>query len=100
MKQNGVTLRQGGGTCAGDIAELYGEDEAGLVGFSFGLLQHVHREIPTLDAILVQDLDGRLAGYPLLWRLRIIRAVDLGLKKKGTFARTAATPRRQLKPNT
>lgn len=79
---NVVTLRQGGGTCAGHISELDAEDEAGLVSFSFGLLQHVLRETPALDAVLVQDLDGRLAGYRLLWRFRSLQAADLGLEKK------------------
>lgn len=77
VKQTGVTLRQGDGTCAGNISKLHAEDKAGLVSFSFGLLQNVHRETPALDAVLVQDLDGRL-----LWRLRILQAADLGLDKK------------------
>lgn len=74
-----VTLRHGG-TCARHLSELHAEDEAGLVSFSFGLLQHVHRETAALDAMLVQDLDGRLAGRGPLWLL-IIRAVCLEWEK-------------------
>lgn len=76
VKQTGVTLRDG--TCAGDISKLHADDKAGLVSFSFGLLQHVLGETPALDAVLVQDLDGRLLGYRLLWRLRIPQAADFG----------------------
>lgn len=81
VTRDDVTLRHGR-TCARDISELHAEDEAGLVSFSFGLLQHVDRETPALDAILVQDLERRLAGYRLLRRLRIIRAACLELKTK------------------
>lgn len=74
-KWSAVTLRHGG-TCARHLSELHAEDEAGLVSFSFSLLQHVHRETAALDAMLVQDLDGRLAGRGPLWLL-IIQAVCL-----------------------
>lgn len=90
VKWSAVTLRHGG-TCARHLSELHAEDEAGLVSFSFSLLQHVHRETAALDAMLVQDLDGRLAGRGPLWLL-IIQAVCLEWEKcTVTFARTAGT---------
>lgn len=44
-------------TCAGNLLDFYAEDEAWLVSFSLGLLQHIHRKNATFDAILMQDLN-------------------------------------------
>lgn len=63
-------------TCACDLSELHTEYEAGLVSLSFSLLHHVHRETPTLDAILVQDLDRCLVGVGTLWFL-VIKAASI-----------------------
>lgn len=74
ISKEGLGLRV---TCAGDLSKLHAEDEAGLVSLSFSLLHHIYRETPTLDAILVQDLDRCLVGVGTLWFLVIMAASDI-----------------------